>query len=281
MSSTPNLQRRIQGTLLSSEEVCELSELFIKWTGNKFGSDKQTLLESRIIKRLNETRLPPSAYIAFVKKDAHERELFISALTTHKTDWFREPVHIKFLVDKVQGLGLAKQRNPLTIWSAACSSGEEVYSICMALLSKDVTQFRVLGTDISECCLKKARSGVFAATQVDEQVPKRLRDLYFHRSIQVKGKSEYRIAENFQQWVKWRRFNLLEDKLSAKVQFDFIFLRNVLIYFKPEDIHKIIGNLCAYLKPGGFLITGLSEHIAAEEQHNLKRVGNSIYRYEG
>lgn len=280
MNSARKLERRPHGPLLSDHEFAELRDLFVKLTGNKLGPDKRTLLESRILKRLNETRLSPSSYLGLVRSDSHEREVFISTLTTHKTDWFREPIHIEFLANTVSKPEFSLQSKPVTIWSAACSSGEEVYSICMALLAKEFSHFRVLGTDISECCLKKARAGIFSANQIDMQVPTPMKDAYFRRCAPGKSGAEYRISENMQKWVKWRKFNLLEDALPARVQFDFIFLRNVLIYFKQDDVEKVIQNLHGYLKPGGFLITGLSEYIASESQFNLRRVGNSIYRYE-
>jgi chemotaxis protein methyltransferase CheR len=280
MSGARKLRQVGISQLFSDSEFEELGRLFVELTGNKLGKDKRNLLESRLSKRLLETGLSPSALLERVKRDAIERELFISVLTTHKTDWFRESVHLDFLTQTIESVGKPRKAHPLLIWSAACSSGEEVYSICMALLSSGTSDFRILGSDISESCLEKARSGTYGIDQVNLQVPLTLKTRFFIRSDLKAGSPCYQVQPMLMEHIKWRKFNLKGGSLPGEVRFDFIFIRNVLIYFHAHDIDLIIRNICRYLKPGGFLITGLSENITTENHLNLRRVGNSIYRHE-
>ncbi len=288
-------QKKHKGSkLFSDEEFLNLTNLFINLTSNKFSSDKRTLLESRLLKRLNETNLTPAEYITFLNNNNEEKEQFISALTTHKTDWFREPIHIDFTINEIKRLYKNKPNEQILIWSAACSTGEELYSICMRMYQEQFTQFKILGTDISQQCLQNGNAGLYSEHQVENQVPDYLRKIYFKKlstsslkqnsensnNTKDDGKSVYQISNQFKKHIKWRQYNLLESNLSGNVLFDFIYLRNVLIYFDQKTLHQAIKRTLRYLKPGGFIIIGLSENITFYGELDLKRVGNSIYRYE-
>lgn len=275
-----NSNKKLKSSLLNDHEFHELSQLFVDWTGNKLGNDKRGLVESRIMKRLLETQLTPSDYVKEVKNNEKERECFVSSLTTHKTDWFREPIHFNFLLKKViEENHCWNKSHPLLIWSAVCSTGEEVYSLCLALLEEEFVNFRILGSDISDSCLETAKNGLYQQKQVEEQVPENIKIKYFSRSIEHKNKNLYCIDLNLKKYVKWKKFNLLESNLSSSIKFDFIFLRNVLIYFKSETITQVIKRLLPYLKEGGFLIAGLSENISNYQDLGLILIGSSIYKY--
>jgi chemotaxis protein methyltransferase CheR len=261
--------------ILSEDQIKELSHLIAVWTGNSVGVDRRTLMESRIFKRLRETELSPTDYIRLIKQDAIEREHFISAFTTHKTDWFREPIHFDFLSNVTGDGKLRECIQPLAIWSAACSTGEEVYSICINLYENKMTHFRVLGSDISESCLQQAAAGIYNRQKVTQQVPPHLREKYFNPAPNDNSNA-LKTHSAFERHLKWRKFNLLESQLNTTMSFDIIFLRNVLIYFSPADIERIIARLRPHLKKQGHLIIGVSESLP--ETKWLKKVGQSIYQ---
>jgi chemotaxis protein methyltransferase CheR len=137
---------------------------------------------------------------------------------------------------------------------------------------------RILGTDISESCLKSGATGIYSSDVVDRQVPPALIKKYFLRGVGEKSSEYYKFDPSFANQLKWRPFNLVSSELGSKVMFDFIFLRNVLIYFDAESGYQIAKKLINYLKPGGHFIIGLSETVMNPEDLGLKRVENSVYR---
>lgn len=252
--------------------------LFTSLTGNKLGPEKRTLLESRLRKRLHETGLAPKKYLDLLESDQGELETFISSLTTHKTDWFREPQHFDFFKRIIASRRQQLATEPLSIWSAASSTGEEIYSLGMTAIEEGVPNVRILGTDISTSCLEKARAGVYSKDTVDRQVHPALKQRYFLRGISPEHRSSYRVTEELRQLAKWRVHNLVESELPSQIEFDFIFLRNVLIYFDAETAFEVVRRLKRYMKKDGFLVVGLSENVLQAQELGLKRVDNSIYR---
>lgn len=265
-------------TVFSEEDFDLTRNYFTQLTGNKLPKEKRSLLESRLRNRLNELRLSPRQYLQEVKNNSEEKARFITSLTTHKTEWFREAIHFKFLTDTLKSNENSNFSDSIKIWSAACSTGEEVYSLIMALEEAGVHRYRILGTDISDSCLKKARTGIYEPSQVDLQVPERLRKLYFLRGSEGSTAGLYRVAPQFLSTTKWRSFNLLTSDLPPGITFDFIILRNVLIYFDVLGSVTVIERLLRYLRPGGHLILGLSENLPKALEGVLERVGYSIYR---
>jgi chemotaxis protein methyltransferase CheR len=270
---------RIQTTtsLLDDADFNKIRSIFCTMTGNKLGPDKKSLVESRLRKRLLETGLEIDQYIKKIVSDEDESNEFVSSLTTHKTDWFRENVHFDFLKRHV---GEEKKRGhagDVMIWSAACSTGEEAYTALMTLLEAGHNRVRILGTDISLPCVTSAKKAAFSSTKVREQVRQDLVKKYFTKVDGDDNSTLLRFSPHFENHFKWREFNLMSSQLNSKVQFDYIFLRNVLIYFEPADCKKIVQRLSHYLRPGGHLIVGLSETVYQSETIGLKRVENSVY----
>jgi chemotaxis protein methyltransferase CheR len=264
--------------LLTDAEFLEIREYFTKITGNKLGVDKRQLVESRLRKKFFDSKDDVKSYIKKVQSDPKEQSEFISILTTHKTDWFREKTHFDFLNGQVLITQKHTPNYDWKIWSAACSTGEEIYSILMHLNELNVHHFKLLGTDISDNCINNGTEGIYSGPIVDFQVPKNLVDKYFISTVSKKYPHAYKFNPIFYEHIKWRNFNLVSSELKATVLFDFIFLRNVLIYFDAESGHQIAKKLYQYLKPGGFLVIGLSESIIKTDQIGLKRVENSIYK---
>lgn len=258
--------------LFSDEHLLTIREYFRNLTGNRLGPDKRALIESRLRKRLIATGLEQSEYFKLLERSEEERAEFITALTTHKTDWFRERIHLDFVAREA-----ASRNGAVSVWSAACSTGEEPYSIAMSLDAAGVRDYRILGSDISRDCVQRAAAGIYKHDQVDQQVPDAIKRRFFLRGTGPGNAGLYRIKEEYRNKTKFIEFNLIESSLKAAFRFDFILLRNVLIYFDQESGHEIVKRLCAYLKPGGYLILGLSEAVPRPENIGLQKTGNSIF----
>lgn len=239
--------------------------------GLSLSEEKIALVESRLQKRLRELGLMPQQYLKLVKENSDERSFFFDLATTHKTDWFRESIHFDFL----KTIDFSMQ-DTLNIWSAASSTGEEIYSLCM-YLNENIPnkKVRILGTDISERCIHDCELGQYKKNMVDGHVPKHLVLKYFASN----HSDHYSFKKEKFHGIKFRKFNLIHERLNSKMQFDVIFLRNVLIYFDAKTIESVIQNLLPSLKDQGLLILGLSETITQPARFHLERVQSSIYRY--
>lgn len=263
------------------QRVGGLTEVQYEWirtkllslTGIELGESKQTLAESRLLKRLSALGLKEySDYLNYLKKNESENTFFINCLTTNKTDWFRENSHFDHLVKAV----LPRIGSQVMVWSAASSTGEEIYTLAMVL--KEYYQgrgdFKILGTDIDTDALKKASSGIYRAETVKEQVPAEYLRKYFTLS---NDKETCTVKPELRKNVKFRQFNLISGSLPGGLMFDVIFLRNVLIYFKGNTIENVIGRLVTYLKPGGHLFIGHSESLTGIK-HPLVLTSNAVYK---
>lgn len=245
--------------------------------GLNLKEDKVGLLEGRLQKMMLERNLTPATYLKLVQANPLEKSLFIDAVTTHKTDWFRENIHFDFI------LRLAQETNDkkFLFWSAASSTGEESYSLSMRLQEGSIARnrFKILGTDISEMCIQHCAAGAYRKEVVVSQVSPVLIKKYF--VMPKVGESQKMIQLNSEYFdnLKFRKLNLLTAKFPVDIRFDVILLRNVMIYFDQETIKKVILNLLNYLRPNGFLIIGLSETIHNSIELKLERVSNSIYQY--
>lgn len=264
---------------LTPREFQLFADLFRSLSGIQIKPEKQGLVESRLRKRFLSLRVTPKEYFKILRENKEERAQFVTALTTHKTDWFREPVHYQIMENFVSQFKNDNPNSPFFCWSAACSTGEEVYSTAVTLnrLNLGPNDWRILGTDISSHCVEHAKMGVYSRSVVDQQVPTVDTKRYFLQNSKEEYKDLYRFTPEFQRQIKFREFNLTESRLPIDVEFNLIFLRNVLIYFDKEMTHKIIENLLKYLRPGGILILGLSETITNPESYGLRRLESSVY----
>lgn len=268
---------------LTAQEFESFSELFRRISGINIKVEKKGLVDSRLRKKLLELQISPTEYFKLLQHNQNELNEFISALTTHKTDWFREPIHFRILKDyvlnkKVNAPYKKHLSQPFSCWSAACSTGEEVYSIAMTLDQiKEVAQWKILGSDISSHCIEHAKKGIYNSDTIDRQVSKENIKQYFLKNIDPKYKDLYLFNPELEARINFIEYNLIKSKLSPGSTFDIIFLRNVLIYFEKDVINFIIKQLYNYLKPGGLLILGLAESITQPEQFKLKRLESSVY----
>ncbi|HUA98711.1 MAG TPA: CheR family methyltransferase [Terracidiphilus sp.] len=191
----------------------------------------------------------------------------IDAVTTNKTDFFREARHFEFLTAKALPdltSGGTSGREVL-VWSAGCSTGEEPYTLA-AVLSEYAAvhpgfRFRILATDISTAVLEKARLGVYSS-EAAQAVPAALRKKYFMRGREP-GSTRVRVAPELRSLVEFRRLNFMDSDYGLQEKADAIFCRNVIIYFDRPTQERILARLTRYLAPGGYLFVGHSETLHA------------------
>ncbi len=243
---------------------------------------KKHLLINRLTKRLRHLGLKDfSTYLDYLDGGEHRHQEFIElidAVTTNKTDFFREPKHFSFLQDSAVPEFLnapqAKSR-PFKVWSAASSTGEEPYSIAICLSelfsSHSSCRFEILGSDISETVLRHAATGIYDEARV-VPVPMPLLRKYF-----LKGERRFKVKPELAGTVQFKKLNLQQPFQQSLSGYDVIFLRNVLIYFSKETQKEIIDKCWYVLRPGGYLFLGHSESLSGT-QSSFSYVAPAIYQ---
>jgi chemotaxis protein methyltransferase CheR len=272
---------------LSDPDFDRLSAFIQSTLGIKMPAEKRSMLEHRLSRRLKATGIATfDEYVARIfEEDEESTELLhmIDAVTTNKTEFFREPDHFERLQSLVlpelrsQFPGVLESRT-LRVWSSACSSGEEPYSISMALLAvPDIAEepdFEILGTDLSTRMLGIAAHGIYPSERV-EHVSEAFKKAYLLRSKDPERK-EVRVAPEVRRHVRFERFNLLHN-LDTKRFFHIVFCRNVLIYFDRPTQISVLRRIMDRMLPGAFLFVGHSETLHGMELP-LEYVAPTIYR---
>ncbi len=275
---------------LSDSQFEKLADLIEERFGLKITESKKEMLEARLRKRLKDLGMPDFKqyiqYLFSVVGMKQEMPLFADVVTTHKTDFFREPEHFDYLT-RFALPGLISQegagvRRPLMVWSAGCSTGEEPYTLAMVLneLQSQVPgfslDFTILGTDLSEEVVAFARRAVYAEERI-APVPMELRKRYLLRS-KDKQCRQVRIVPVLRQKVKFRALNFMNDQFGVREMMDIIFCRNVLIYFNADNQRLIISRLLNHLRPGGYIFFGHSESLHQFSDLALEMVYHTTYR---
>ncbi len=252
---------------LSETQFEAACDLIYRQTGIRVADGKRTLLSNRIRRRVRAHGFTDfETYLTLLNSPPGRREFpeFIDEITTNETFFFRSPVQFDWLRKEfVQEISLQARRglreNRLRVWSAACSTGEEPYSIAVCLLENRLKlqdwKLEVLGTDISDAALEKAREGLFKQRAVEAVTPQQLRR-YFKQSA---DDGPWQVKPAVRELVEFEQHNLLYP--LQQEPFDCIFLRNVLIYFDTESKKRVVRNLCRQLADGGYLVLGPSEGV--------------------
>ncbi|MEZ4527242.1 MAG: protein-glutamate O-methyltransferase [Desulfobacterales bacterium] len=255
---------------MMSEKIFVRFSTFIQnELGIKMPEAKRTMLQARLQKRLRKLEIKSFEqycdYVFSPRGMNEELPHMIDVVTTNKTDFFREPQHFDYLTgvivpELIRSHGTGIQRKAM-VWSAGCSSGEEVYTLAMVLnefcLRRPDFQFCIMGTDISTRMLKSAAAGIYTHERV-EPVPLPLRKKYLLRS-RDKKKDLVRIVPELRALTLFRRLNFMDEDFGMRQTMDIVFCRNVLIYFDRSTQEKVLRRICRYLVPGGYLFTGHSE----------------------
>jgi len=267
----------------SARNFARLTELIHSYSGIKMPDSKRTMLSVRLRSRLNALELDDlDDYCTYLFDDGGmDSELvhLINAVSTNKTDFFREPAHFDFLRDVALPEFAASRRREVKFWSAAASIGAEAYTIAMVLeefrTRHHGPDYSILATDISTEVLALAVQGQFAEAMV-ESVPPDIRGRYVLRS-RNSALGMVRIIPALRAKISWARLNLMDERYAAGRDMDVIFCRNVLIYFDKATQAKVLARLCDHLRPGGYLILGHSE-TAAGVNLPVTPVLNTIFR---
>lgn len=272
---------------MSSETFGLFSEYIQEELGIKMHENKQVMLQARLMKRLRALGIGTyeEYYDYLFSEEGHSLELpfFVHQVTTNKTDFFREPAHFQYMTEQALPLLLKENsyshRNPLSIWSSACSTGEEPYTLSMvtADFAENYQQipFRILATDISPTVLRTASQGIYESQKIDP-VPYNLRKKYLLRA-KDKRRDVVRVVPELRAKVQFQWINLKSFSYDIDFLMDIIFCRNVIIYFSRTTQEGVINNLCKQLKPGGFLFMGHSETLSGFTLP-LVQVATTIYR---
>jgi chemotaxis protein methyltransferase CheR len=272
---------------LSDRHFRTIAELVDQQVGIKLPAAKRLMLEGRLLKRVRALNYSDvNEYVEHLFDAAHfDTELIhlIDCVTTNKTDFFREPSHFSYMkgvavpeILRRRGRGA----RPLKIWSAACSTGMEAYTIAMVLDDMNFAgtsfQFSVLGTDISTSVLHLAETGIYTAEMI-APVPAEFAKRYF-LSSRDPSRDEVRVVPRLRRCTNFMRMNLMDEAYPVDRDVDIIFCRNVLIYFDKPTQRKVVEQLCSHLRPGGYFIVGHSESMIHNELTALQQLKPTIFR---
>lgn len=273
---------------LSDADFSRIAGLVGAHTGIKLPAAKRLMVEGRLRKRmrgLGHSNL--SEYCGFLfERNGLEREFVhvVDAVTTNKTDFFREPQHFTMLERHIVPALLKEPRGGgrphLKLWSAASSCGAEAYTIAMVMADiaarNDGFRFAVLGTDISTEMLAAGTRAVYPAEMI-EPVPAEMQKRYVMHSKAPRLKGQVRIVPELRRLVRFQHLNLMDESYPIDRDVDVIFLRNVLIYFEKATQEAVVSRLLGHLRPGGYLMLGHSESMIGNNL-GLRQIAPAVFR---
>lgn len=262
---------------LKDSEFRQFQSWLYNSTGINLSPAKKALVAGRLSKRLKHHQLSSYGdYFELIMSDRQTAELQIAIdlLTTNETYFFREPKHFDFLRERI--LPQTSPGKTFRVWSAACSSGEEAFTIAMVLADELVsTHWEIIGSDISTHVLAIARNGHYSMERA-RHIPRNLLARYCLKGI---GRQEgtLLIERQLQQKVQFSQINLNTTLPGGLGEFDVIFLRNVMIYFDQETKRKVVARILPRLKSGGYFIVSHSESLNGISDA-FKLITPSIYQ---
>ncbi len=273
MEKSANLARlkSLYTSSLSDRDFRRLSKFIYNECGVNLPEHKKILLESRLHKRIRTLKIPSLKeycnYLFSAQGIKQELSHLIDAITTNKTDFFREPVQFDYLMQQVLPELISENRAglhyTLSVWSAGCSSGEEPYTLAMVLddyserLHNHSLDYHVLATDVSVAILTKAQRAIYDHDQI-KPVPYRFRKKYLLKG-RKNNRNLVRIVPELRRIVQFKNLNFLDADFGIPEPVDIIFCRNVIIYFDKDTQEQVLRKICHYLRPGGYLFMGHSE----------------------
>jgi len=267
---------------ISARNFERLARYIYDYSGIKMPSSKRTMLEGRLRRRLRTTgHATFDGYCDYLFKDdglEAEAVFLIDAVTTNKTDFFREPRHFDYMTSHVLPEFKSAGVRRIRAWSAACSTGAEPYTMAMVMQRYADEQggpdYEILGADLSTDVLETALRGVYP-NEMLTPVPAEYR--HWVMSAKDKTRRESRIHPALRAKLSLARLNLMDDSYAVGEPFDMIMCRNVMIYFDKPTQAKVLKRLCERLKRGGYLFIGHSESITGIELP-LVTAANTVFR---
>lgn len=272
---------------LTRRDLSEIASMIYSDAGIALNDSKASLVYSRLSKHIRALGLRGFRdYCQLVASPdgAAERREMLSHLTTNFTRFFRENHHFEHLRDEVlPGLiARAKSGGRVRIWSAACSDGQEPYSIALTLLSVMPNaadyDFKILATDIDPKILALARAGAYDETALETVSPVMRKQSF--REIEVNGRTKFQVDDKVKRLITFNELNLMAQ-WPLKGPFDVIFCRNVVIYFDEPTQMRIWQRFAGLMAPGGHLYIGHSERVSGEAKNVFDNTGITTYCYTG
>jgi chemotaxis protein methyltransferase CheR len=265
-------------------EFGNLSRLVYAQSGIRLEVQKLDLLQARLRKRMQALSCVSfTDYYQYVVSDPTGQELglMLDVVTTNKTEFFREDKHFVLLAQRFLPRLLkeaaSRADRTLRIWSAACSSGEEAYSVAMTALEASAgleVRVKVLATDLSSRMIQQGVAGMYESEKTKTIPPALLRKYFEFDGNGRKGSS--RAGEALRRTVQFHRLNLNAGEVPFRNPFDIIFCRNAMIYFDHAVQQGLVGRMEGVLRKGGIFFTGLAESLLGIK-HSLKPVAPSVY----
>ena len=269
---------------ISEKEFDHIRSLAMAHAGIAIADYKRSMVYRRVSKRLRALGMATvGQYCSFLNSDAGPGEIqsLVNALTTNKTEFFRERHHFDHLTSTALPALLHRlERNGshrLRLWSAGCSSGQEPYSLAMTLIGsvQNLQRWdaRILATDIDTDILAKAHGGLFSADEI-EMIPEALRRKFL---VKCSGeRTQFRIHETARSLISFLPLNLHES-WPMRGPFDIIFCRNVVIYFDKPTQCRLFDRFADILEPDGYLYVGHSESLYKVSER-FRSIGQSVYQ---
>lgn len=282
-----DLDSRDKVVRLSNDDFAFICQFVYDSTGIVLNDSKREMVYRRLTRIVRERKLKSfSEYCQLLKQNSEqEKDYFINAITTNLTSFFREQHHFDYLSDielprllaEKQVLSNGKKR--LRIWSSACSTGEEPYSIAITLFEKMKLELfkwdaKILATDIDTNVLSKGKEGIYEYQRI-ESLSEHFKRNYFHRGI-GKNNNNVKVDKKINELITFKQLNLLHE-WPMKGPFDVIFCRNVIIYFDKKTQQELFARYYNLLAPGGLLMLGHSESLGSFQQY-FENVGRTIFR---
>jgi chemotaxis protein methyltransferase CheR len=263
-----------------NDALLRLGELLKAETGISLGGLRPELVQARLSRRIHTLGMSDLAeYVTQLERGLKDEvQLFINLMTTNHTYFFRERPHLDFLASIFLPRFLANNPKRLTVWCAACSTGEEVYTVAMVIhrylaRQRSKLEVSVLGTDINTEALRIAANGVFPARRM-QSVPQDFKREFFKQG-KFPHDQYYRVADSIRSMVRFAPGNLLAN-VKIFQTFDLVFCRNVIIYFEQATAKNVVKTLRSSLSDEGILISGLSERIDHLDPR-LELLGRSVH----
>lgn len=272
----------ISAQVYSRTDFEEVREIIYQAAGIVMPPEKATLIYSRLAPLVRASGTQTfGRYIDIIRRDAGELRKVVNALTTNHTFFYRERHHFDHLAAEVRPLLKRKLESgqPVRIWSAGCSTGEELYSIAMTLLGPDRADARpfltqdmaILATDLADHAVAAAKAATYPL-EAFKDVPAELM-----RPWGKPARGMVEMGPDIRRMIRVRRLNLLQD-WPMKKPFDVIFCRNVMIYFDGPTKERLVSRFADQLLPDGHLYIGHSERVSGPASDRLALIGNTIYR---
>ena len=249
--------------MLLPEDYSFVQQLVLKHASILLSRGQEYLVKSRLVPVARQAGLPDlTALVSRLRREPYGalHATVVEAMTTNETSWFRDLHPYETLKKHILPDVLARRRleRTINIWSAACSTGQEPYSI--AMLAKEMPELkgwnvRIFATDLSRGAITRAQEGIYSTLEVGRGLPARMLAQYFDRDGSV-----YRVKPVLRSMIEWRPLNLA-DPLPTLPVFDVVFLRNVLIYFSPATCAAILKNVHGTMSRKGHLVLGTTENM--------------------